>query len=89
MKSCFLHFHFLHYFRDLGEHGYLIEGKLQTKKKDSTEVSIPYKYVVYKRRKEEYEYEHIYKMDSHKTTNRCMFINAHLLNEEGKCQSLG
>ena len=73
----------LYRYSDLGEHGYLIEGKLQTKK-TAASVSIPYKYLVYKRKKEEYEYEYIYKMDSQKTTNRCLFVKPHLLNEEGK-----
>ncbi|KAL2100664.1 hypothetical protein ACEWY4_002425 [Coilia grayii] len=70
--------------RDLGEHGYLIEGKLHAKKSNATAVSIPYKYVVYKKKKEEHEYEHIYKLDSQKTTNRCLFVKTHLLNEDGE-----
>ncbi|XP_063075937.1 E3 ubiquitin-protein ligase rnf213-alpha [Engraulis encrasicolus] len=70
--------------RDLGEHGYLIEGKIHAKKSGVTSVSIPYKYVVYKKKKDDYEFEYIYKLDAHKTTNRCLFIIAHLLNEEGE-----
>uniref|UniRef100_A0AAZ3SJB9 RING-type E3 ubiquitin transferase n=1 Tax=Oncorhynchus tshawytscha TaxID=74940 RepID=A0AAZ3SJB9_ONCTS len=68
---------------DLGEHGFLVEGSLITSKSNAT-VSIPYKYLVYKLKKQKYEYEYIYKLDSnYPTTNRCLFVKSHLLNEEG------
>ncbi|XP_026862579.2 E3 ubiquitin-protein ligase rnf213-alpha [Electrophorus electricus] len=70
--------------RDLGEHGFLVEGKLVSSKDSAEAVSIPYKYVIYKTNKEKYEYEYIYKMDSSETTNRCLFIKQVLLNEEGE-----
>ncbi|XP_037333444.2 E3 ubiquitin-protein ligase rnf213-alpha isoform X2 [Pungitius pungitius] len=70
--------------RDLGEHGFLVEGSLPTNKKDAESVSIPYKYVVYNQKKKRYEYEYIYKLDSsHETTNRCLFVKPHLVNEDG------
>ncbi|KAM9843458.1 E3 ubiquitin-protein ligase rnf213-alpha-like [Aulostomus maculatus] len=70
--------------RDLEEHGFLVEGSLTTKKSDTVSVSIPYKYVVYKKNKEKYEYEFIYKMDSKEhPTNRCLFVKSHLVTEDG------
>ncbi|KAM4598251.1 E3 ubiquitin-protein ligase rnf213-alpha-like [Polymixia lowei] len=69
--------------KDLGEHGFLIEGSLTTTKSDALTVSIPYKYVVYKKKKGKYEYEHIYKLDSQNITNRCLFVKSQLLSEEG------
>ncbi|XP_051243364.1 LOW QUALITY PROTEIN: E3 ubiquitin-protein ligase rnf213-alpha-like [Dicentrarchus labrax] len=69
--------------RDLGEHGFLVEGSLQTIKREAESVSIPYKYVVYNNKKEKYEYEFIYKLDSTQPTNRCLFVKPHLLNQEG------
>lgn len=76
----------MHYlYRDLGEHGFLVEGSLTTTKSNAT-VSIPYKYLVYKHKKQKYEFEYIYNLDSnYPTTNRCLFVNSHLLNEEGGC----
>eukprot|EP00063_Salmo_salar_P083286 XP_014058121.1 PREDICTED: E3 ubiquitin-protein ligase RNF213-like isoform X2 [Salmo salar] len=69
--------------KDLGEHGFLVEGSLTTTKSNAT-VSIPYKYLVYKHKKQKYEFEYIYNLDSnYPTTNRCLFVNSHLLNEEG------
>ncbi|KAJ8398812.1 hypothetical protein AAFF_G00420090 [Aldrovandia affinis] len=70
--------------RDLGEHGFFVEGKLVTAKVNAAAISIPYKYVVYKHKKEKYEFEYIYKLDSEHTTNRCLFVKSHLLNEEGE-----
>ncbi|RXN29564.1 E3 ubiquitin-protein ligase RNF213-alpha-like protein [Labeo rohita] len=70
--------------RDLGEHGFLVEGKFICKKTSAEAVSIPYKYVVYKAKKQTYEYEYIYKLDSNETTNRCLFVKTHLLNDEGE-----
>ncbi|KAL1265130.1 hypothetical protein QQF64_003157, partial [Cirrhinus molitorella] len=70
--------------RDLGEHGFLVEGKFICKKTSAEAVSIPYKYVVYKAKKQKYEYEYIYKLDSNETTNRCLFVKPRLLNDEGE-----
>lgn len=78
------HFVIPHLCRDLGEHGFLVEGNLVTTKANAEAVSIPYKYVVYKSKKEKYEYEYIYKLDSTHPTNRCLFVNSHLLNSEGE-----
>ncbi|XP_042360235.1 E3 ubiquitin-protein ligase rnf213-alpha [Plectropomus leopardus] len=70
--------------RNLGEHGFLVEGSLVTVKSDAVSVSIPYKYVVYNKKKSKYEYEYIYKLDyTQHPTNRCLFVKSHLLNEEG------
>ncbi|XP_060883381.1 E3 ubiquitin-protein ligase rnf213-alpha isoform X2 [Labrus mixtus] len=70
--------------RDLGEHGFLIQGSLTTKKKDVESESIPYKYIVYKNKKDKYEYEFIYKLDStQQTVNRCLFVKPHILTEKG------
>lgn len=61
-----------------------MEGSLETYKKDTLSISIPYKYVVYKQKKERYEYEFIYKLDSEQeTTNRCLFVKPHLLSNDG------
>ncbi|XP_049324067.1 E3 ubiquitin-protein ligase rnf213-alpha isoform X2 [Astyanax mexicanus] len=73
----------LHVTRELGEHGFLVEGRLSTTRKAAA-VSIPYKYVVLKKKKEKYEFEYIYKLDSNQTTNRCLFVKTHLLNDEGE-----
>lgn len=64
-------------------HGFLVEGKYVCRKTSAGAVSIPYKYVVFKAKKEKYEYEHIYKLDSKETTNRCLFVKPGLLNDEG------
>lgn len=69
--------------RDFGEHGFLVEGSLPASKK-AVSASIPYKYVVYRNKKETYEYEYIYKMDSTHTTNRCLFVKPNLINDDGK-----
>ncbi|XP_054615147.1 E3 ubiquitin-protein ligase rnf213-alpha isoform X2 [Dunckerocampus dactyliophorus] len=69
--------------RDLEEHGYLIEGSVETTKTDAVAVSIPYKYVVYKTKQKKDEFEYIYKADSKQHTNRCLFVIEHLLNQEG------
>lgn len=69
--------------RDLGEHGFLVEGSVITSKRDAESESIPYKYVVYNRKKPDYEYEFIYKLDSEHVTNRCLFVKPHLLNSDG------
>ncbi|XP_041633633.1 E3 ubiquitin-protein ligase rnf213-alpha isoform X2 [Cheilinus undulatus] len=69
---------------DLGEHGFLVQGSLTTTKKDVVSESIPYKYVVYRTKKEKYEYEFIYKLDSsQQTVNRCLFVKPQMLTEEG------
>lgn len=72
--------------RDLDVHGFLVEGKLVCKKTGAG--PIPYKYVVYKAKKEKYEFEYIYKLDSKETTNRCLVVKPHLLNTEGRWRSL-
>uniref|UniRef100_A0A668A8U6 Uncharacterized protein n=1 Tax=Myripristis murdjan TaxID=586833 RepID=A0A668A8U6_9TELE len=69
--------------RDLEEHGFLVEGSLTTTKAVAEAVSIPYKYVVYKRKKQKYEFEYIYKLDSEQHTNRCLFVKPGLLTQEG------
>ncbi|XP_038557039.1 E3 ubiquitin-protein ligase rnf213-alpha [Micropterus salmoides] len=70
--------------RDLGEHGFLVEGSLPTVKNEAESVSIPYKYVVYKSKKNKYEFEFIYKLDSTQhTTNRCLFVKPLLVNDDG------
>lgn len=69
--------------RNLGEHGFLVEGSLLACKKEATMISIPYKYVVYRAKKEKYEYEFIYKQDSTDITNRCLFIKETLLDSNG------
>lgn len=51
-------------------------------------MSIPYKYVIYKEKKQKYEYEYIYKLDAKETTNRCLFVKPALLNKEGRWSSL-
>jgi len=76
---CLKRFHF----RDLEEHGFLVEGKFVCKKASVETVSIPYKYVVYREKKQKYEYEYIYKLDSKETTNRCLFVKPRFLNDEG------
>lgn len=70
--------------RDLGEHGFLVEGSLQTCKKATTSESIPYKYAVYKPKKKNYEYEFIYKQDSAGIANRCLFVKPGLLDPNGR-----
>lgn len=70
--------------RDLGDHGCLVEGCLQTNKNQAESRSIPYKYVVFNDKKCKYEYEYIYKMDStNHTTNRCLFVKPSLVNHDG------
>lgn len=46
-------------------------------------IYIPYKYVVYKAKKGNYEYEFIYKRDSTELTNRCLFVTPTLLDSNG------
>ncbi|XP_038133385.1 E3 ubiquitin-protein ligase rnf213-alpha isoform X1 [Cyprinodon tularosa] len=70
--------------RDLGKHGFLVEGRLETSKAKTVSESIAYKYVVYNMKKEQYEYEFIYKHDSsHEHTNRCLFVKHHLITDDG------
>lgn len=54
-----------------------------TSKRDAEFESIPYKYVVYNRKKQNYEFEYIYKLDSEHLTNRCLFVKPRLLNSDG------
>lgn len=81
-------FKYMHQFsfprRDLGEHGFLVEGSLPTWKDKTTSVSIPYKYAVYKPKKKKCEYECIYKQDSAGITNRCLFVKPALMDPNGK-----
>ncbi|XP_069558951.1 E3 ubiquitin-protein ligase rnf213-alpha [Brachyistius frenatus] len=68
--------------RNLGEHGFLVEGSVTTFRNKAVSESIPYKYVVYRNKKQVYEYEYIYKLDStHQTTNRCLFVKPQLVND--------
>ncbi|XP_028266969.1 E3 ubiquitin-protein ligase rnf213-alpha-like isoform X1 [Parambassis ranga] len=71
--------------RDLGDHGFLVEGSLIANKNEAVSVSIPYKYIVYKKKKDSYEFEYIYKLDSstQHTTNRCLFVKPFLINDSG------
>ncbi|XP_029014016.1 E3 ubiquitin-protein ligase rnf213-alpha isoform X2 [Betta splendens] len=69
--------------RDLEEHGFLVEGSLPTTRAKAVSESIPYKYVIYRTKKRTYEYEHIYKLDSATTTNRCLFVKSHLVSDDG------
>ncbi|KAK2833428.1 hypothetical protein Q5P01_017317 [Channa striata] len=69
--------------RNLGEHGFLVEGCLTAKKSEVESVSIPYKYVVYRHKNQEYEYEYIYKLDTQHVTNRCLFVKSHLVSDDG------
>lgn len=52
-----------------------------TSKSDTESKPIPYKYVVYKDKKEKYEL--IYKPDSENYVNRCLFVEPSLLNSDG------
>lgn len=70
--------------RELVEHGFLVQGSLLACKNEATSVSIPYKYVVYKAKKNKYEFEFIYKLDSADITNRCLFVKPALLDPNGK-----
>ncbi|XP_032899856.1 E3 ubiquitin-protein ligase rnf213-alpha-like [Amblyraja radiata] len=66
--------------KDLGEHGYLIEG-CHSVHKDKIQKQHPYKYAVI--RDNIMQYEFIYKSDSPKDCiiNRCLVINQHFLYE--------
>ncbi|XP_061604346.1 E3 ubiquitin-protein ligase rnf213-alpha isoform X4 [Phyllopteryx taeniolatus] len=69
--------------RDLSEHGFLVEGSLETNK-EMMSVSIPYKYVVFKKAKKNYKFEYIYKQDCDQAkTSRCLFVEPRLLIENG------
>ncbi|RXN17930.1 E3 ubiquitin-protein ligase RNF213-alpha-like protein [Labeo rohita] len=74
----------LHVSRDLGEHGFLVEGKRVCRKTDAVSESIPYKYVVYKPEKDQIYYEYIYNPNSKEHTNRCLFVKPHLLTNGGE-----
>ncbi|XP_053706651.1 E3 ubiquitin-protein ligase rnf213-alpha isoform X2 [Synchiropus splendidus] len=72
--------------RNLGEHGLLVEGVMEARKDVTVSESIPYKYVIYKhknKKKERYQFEYIYKLDSSHTTNRSLFVKPHLLTDAG------
>uniref|UniRef100_A0A4W5L1I8 Uncharacterized protein n=1 Tax=Hucho hucho TaxID=62062 RepID=A0A4W5L1I8_9TELE len=63
--------------RDLGVHGFLVEGILVT----DQSVSIPYQYLVYSSKQAKYEYEYI--DSTHPTRRRCLSVKTKLLDEEG------
>ncbi|XP_061703162.1 E3 ubiquitin-protein ligase rnf213-alpha isoform X2 [Syngnathoides biaculeatus] len=70
--------------RNLNEHGFLVEGCLETNKTEVMSVPIPYKYIIYKKEKGKYMFEHIYKQDCDQSkTNRCLFVQPRLLIEDG------
>ncbi|XP_055725706.1 E3 ubiquitin-protein ligase rnf213-alpha-like [Salvelinus fontinalis] len=71
--------------RNLGENGFLVEGRMVTSKKNVGD-SIPYKYVVYKRKDDsyEYKYEHIYLKDAKQDVNRCLLVKEDLLTLDGE-----
>uniref|UniRef100_A0A3P8VZZ7 RING-type E3 ubiquitin transferase n=1 Tax=Cynoglossus semilaevis TaxID=244447 RepID=A0A3P8VZZ7_CYNSE len=69
--------------KDLGDHGFLVEGTLLESRAAVLSKSIPYKYVVWRHKKKDYEFEFIYKTDNDKMTNRCLFVNSNLLKQEG------
>lgn len=67
--------------RDLGQHGYLIEGTV-TLAKENMNKYIPYKYWV---TRGEGDYEFIYKDSvSNNHVNRCLQIRGNLLNNGGE-----
>ncbi|XP_038597897.1 E3 ubiquitin-protein ligase RNF213 [Tachyglossus aculeatus] len=67
----------LNFSKDLGEHGFLIEG-LCTISKDQLDQSIPYKYFLVCNAASEYEF--IYKKkESFEHVNRCLFIKSSLV----------
>ncbi|XP_037112942.1 E3 ubiquitin-protein ligase rnf213-alpha isoform X6 [Syngnathus acus] len=71
--------------RDLNEHGFLVQGVLETNKTRIVSQSIPYKYVVDKKAQGKPIFEYIYKENSDQSqTNRCLFVKPHLLNEDGE-----
>ncbi|RXN03111.1 E3 ubiquitin-protein ligase RNF213-alpha-like protein [Labeo rohita] len=74
----------LNVIRDLGEHGFLVEGKRVCRKTDAVSESIPYKYVVCKPEKDKIYYEYIYNPNSKGHTNRCLFVKPHLLTNGGE-----
>ncbi|XP_028310203.1 E3 ubiquitin-protein ligase rnf213-alpha [Gouania willdenowi] len=71
----------LHLQKDLGEHGFLVEGCLVTTKQEAMSRSIPYKYVVCREKKVAFEF--IYKKSSNTHINRCLFVKPHLINDSG------
>ncbi|XP_042525946.1 E3 ubiquitin-protein ligase RNF213 [Dipodomys spectabilis] len=69
----------LHYTKDLGEHGSLVEGSLVIPRQ-SLDTSIPYKYVVDRGGKSSVEYEYIYKSPKKSQyVNRCLRVRSTLL----------
>uniref|UniRef100_A0AAV2KJR2 Ring finger protein 213 n=1 Tax=Knipowitschia caucasica TaxID=637954 RepID=A0AAV2KJR2_KNICA len=68
--------------KDLGDHGFLVGGTLTVPKSEVCSGSIPYKYFVFTNKKQKYEYEHIYKLDS-QPPNRWLVVKAQLLSEDG------
>ncbi|XP_053495453.1 E3 ubiquitin-protein ligase rnf213-alpha [Ictalurus furcatus] len=68
--------------RNLGHDGFLVQGKLETSRKNVKKY-IPYKYVVYKQGKP-HEYEYIYKDNARGIVNRCLIIRENLLTQQGE-----
>lgn len=64
--------------RELGVHGFLVEGILVT----DQAVSIPYQYLVYSSKKATYEYEYI--DFTHPTRRRSLCVKTNLLDDEGR-----
>ncbi|KAM6164698.1 E3 ubiquitin-protein ligase RNF213 [Rhynchocyon petersi] len=68
----------MHYTKDLGEHGSLIEGSTLTSK-DNLDKPIPYKYVIWKDGHEEYEFIYKPQQKEKEPVNRCLHIKSSLL----------
>ncbi|XP_051774915.1 E3 ubiquitin-protein ligase rnf213-alpha [Erpetoichthys calabaricus] len=66
--------------RDRGECGFLVEGHLIASK-TNVNVSIPYKYAIYKWEKKELQYEIIHNNDAKGIVNRCLLIKEDLLGD--------
>nr|XP_061805731.1 E3 ubiquitin-protein ligase rnf213-alpha-like [Nerophis lumbriciformis] len=69
--------------RDVGKYGLLVEGKVETQKMVIMSQSIPYKYLVQKKKKTKFEFIYKEHCDQLKTY-RCLFVKPHLLNEYGE-----
>ncbi|XP_053368256.1 E3 ubiquitin-protein ligase rnf213-alpha-like [Clarias gariepinus] len=68
--------------RDLGQDGFLVQGKLESSRKNVGNKCIPYKYVVLKPDKDP-EHEYIYKDNAKGIVNRCLIIKESLLTQQG------
>ncbi|KAF5902954.1 E3 ubiquitin-protein ligase, partial [Clarias magur] len=69
--------------RDLGQDGFLVQGKLESSRKNVGNKYIAYKYVVLKPDKDP-EYEFIYKDNAKGIVNRCLIIRESLLTQQGE-----